>query len=228
MNENKFKGIVLKLTDYKDADKLASIFSLEHGVISAKFTGVKRENAKLKGIAQPFVLADFSIIERNNLRKITTADLIDNFYTILTNYNKTICGYIVLDIIKTILPAEKSEPDLFLLTINTLNSIENNNEYVATIDYVLKFLTFTGLGQEFYNADYVYLDTLNGNFCLNRTNDCLTIDKKVYNVLKQINNFGAECKAENFNESTLKQALRLLNKIIYLKYGEEIKTFAFI
>ena len=38
--DEKTQGLVLKLIDYKDADKLASIFTLEQGIISAKFTGV--------------------------------------------------------------------------------------------------------------------------------------------------------------------------------------------
>ena len=59
MNDND-QGLILKLIDYKDADKLASIFTLTSGVVLAKFVGVRKEKAKLKAIAQPFTFADFS------------------------------------------------------------------------------------------------------------------------------------------------------------------------
>ena len=140
--DEKTQGLVVKLIDYKDADKLASIFTYDYGIITAKFTGIKKEKAKLKAIAQPFTFADFTFASKMNNRTVASANLIDSFYTILSNYSKTICGYVVLDIIKSILPIEKPEQDLFLLTISTLKSIEEKNEFVVLIDYILKFLNF--------------------------------------------------------------------------------------
>ena len=222
--DTKVKGIVVKLNDYKDADKLASIFTLEQGIISAKFTGVKKEKAKLKSVAQPFVFADFVLNESGNNKTVTSASVIDSFYNILNTYNKTIMGYIVLDIIKSILPKEKSEPDLFLLTINALQNIENKNEFISTINFILKFISFSGMEIQFLNAEYVYLDTLNGNFSVNREQGFIAIDKKVYLTLKAIN----EEKEIEANETILKQILRLLHNIIYLKFNEDIKSFQFI
>ena len=111
--EEKTQGLVLKLIDYKDADKLASIFTLDYGVVTAKFVGVKKEKAKLKAVAQPFTFADFNFTTRANNRVVAGANLIDSFYNLMTDYNKTICGYVVLDILKSILPEGKKEEDLF-------------------------------------------------------------------------------------------------------------------
>ena len=116
--EEKTQGLVLKLIDYKDADKLASIFTYEYGVVTAKFVGVKKEKAKLKAVAQPFTFADFNFTTRANNRVVAGANLIDNFYQIITDYNKTICGYIALDIMNSIVPEEKPEQDLFLIAIS--------------------------------------------------------------------------------------------------------------
>ena len=222
--DTKVKGIVLKLNDYKDADKLASIFTLEQGIITAKFTGVKKEKAKLKSVAQPFVFADFVLNESGNNKTVTSANVIDSFYNILNTYNKTIMGYIVLDIVKSILPKEKSEPDLFLLTLNALQNIETKNELVSTIGYILKFIDFSGMEIQFPEEEYVYLDTLNGNFSKCREQGFMAIDKKVYLTLK---NISEEKEIEN-NETILKQILRLLHNIIYLKFNEDIKSFCFI
>jgi len=222
--DTKVKGIVVKLNDYKDADKLASIFTLEQGLITAKFTGVKKEKAKLKPVAQPFVFADFVLNESGINKTVTSASVIDSFYNILNTYSKTIMGYIVLDIVKSILPKEKSEPDLFLLTLNALQNIENQNELIATINYILKFISFSGLEIQFPNAEYVYLDTLNGNFSANKEQGFMAIDKKVYLTLKAIKE---EIEVE-YNETILKQILRLLHNIIFLKFNEDIKSFQFI
>lgn len=222
--DTKVKGIVVKLIDYKDADKLASIFSFDVGNITAKFTGVKKDKAKFKAVAQPFVFAEFLVNENGKNKTVISADVIDSFNGILLNYSKTICGYVVLDIIKSLLVEEKPENDIFLLTLSSLKNIEQNNEYVALIDYILKFISFNGLGLIFLDEDYVYLDNLTGNFTKTRTNNSIQIDKKVYQNLKAINNGEI---VEN-NPIILKQCLRFLHNVIYLKFGEDIKSFQFI
>jgi len=222
--EEKTQGIVLKLIDYKDADKLASIFTYEYGVVTAKFVGVKKEKAKLKAVSQPFTFADFNFTTRANNRVVAGANLIDNFYQIITDYNKTICGYIALDIMNSILPEEKPEQDLFLIAISTLKNIEQNNEYVATIDFILKLLKFSGFEIVLPEMEYVYFDKFNAEFAEKRNEFCTQLDKNVYATLKKINNG----EVEDFNPNTLKQILRLLNKVILNRFNVEIKSFEFI
>ena len=190
----------------------------------AKFVGVKKEKAKLKSIAQPFTFADFSFVERSGNRVVSGANIIDNFYPILTDYNKTICGYIVLDIIKSLLPEEKPEQDLFLLTISALKNIEKDNEFVSTIDFILKFLNFSGFMLNLPDTDYVYIDKLTGEFSKTNTLTSVQIDKNVYATLKSI----AMVNSDEHRETTLKQALRLLKNIIFIHFGAEIKSFDFI
>ena len=221
--EKKFKGIILKLTEHKDADKLASVFSLEFGKIGVKFTGVKRDGAKLKSVAQPFCFAEF-VATGNSGLVVTSAEIIDGFTAILTDYNKTICAYIVLDIINSILPKEKPETDIFVLALSALKAIEQENEYLSTINFVLQFINFSGLALEFVNSNFVYLDNYSGNFTTEHTQNCVQIDKRIYLAMKEI----AEKNSTKANDNTLKQILRLLHNILFLKFGEDIKSFNFI
>jgi len=184
--EEKFKGIVLQLKDYKDADKIASIFTLEQGIISAKFTGVKREKAKLKAIAQPFVFAEFNYIQKSDFITVTNATLLDNFYPILMSYDKTICGYIILDVLKTILPYKKVEKELFLLTLNTLKNLEIQNEYLMCVDFIIKMLSFIGEGLNFSDLDYVFIDKNTGEITEIKNQYTRPIDKKIYAILKYV------------------------------------------
>ena len=222
--EERVKGIVVKAIDYKEADKLASIFTLERGLVSAKFTGVKREKAKLKSFTQPFVFADFILNKNGNLRTVTSASLIDNFSGIVASYDKTICGYIILDIIRSILPSEKEEPDIFLLTLSALKNIEEKDPKLATIDFVLKFIDFAGMGLSFDLDNIIYLDKTTGNFTDKKEYNSVQIDKKVYLLIKNIND-GLELAEKN---NLVSQALRLLHNILYIKFNVDLKSFEFI
>ena len=112
--DSKVKGIVLKTVNYKEADKIASIFTLEEGVIAVKFTGVRRDKAKLKAMSQPFSFCEFTINKTKEHRTVVSASAIDLFNNLSTDYTRMMCGYIVLDMVKSILPEEKVESEIFL------------------------------------------------------------------------------------------------------------------
>lgn len=222
--DTKVKGIILKLTDYKEADKIASIFTFEEGIISAKFTGVKKDKAKFKAVAQSFCFADFVINKKQNFNTITSANLIDNFFGLTTNYNKTMCGYIVLDALQTLLVKENAEHEIFLQTLSSLKDIEQNEEHIALINFILKFIYFSGLGVEFDAKQNVWLDKFTGNFTSAKTEYSIGIDKKVYNIILAINN-GEKPQAIL---QTLKQAVKLMHTILLAKFGLEIKSFKYL
>lgn len=223
--DTKVQGIVINTTDYKEADKIASIFSLENGKIYAKFNGVKKEKAKLKSIAQPFVFAEFNINSKGRTNTITSASVIDSFPNILSNYNKMMCGFIMLDIIRTILPDEKSERELFLLLLASLKNVEEKDEYIYTIDFILKFISFSGLGLKFSHSSKIYIDKTSGDFEPKKNLNSIEIDKKVYTIIKNVNEENYDFE---YNELTIKQALRLLHNILFAKFNEDIKAFQYI
>ena len=223
--DTKVKGIVIKTTDYKEADKIASIFSLEQGKIYVKFNGVKKEKAKLKSVAQPFVFAEFNINSKGKTNTVTSANVIDGFFPILSDYNKMMCGYIILDIVRTIIPNEKPEEELFLLLLASLKNIEEKDEYTYTIDFILKFISFSGLGLKFFDSPKIYLDKTIGDFDTIRNPNSIEIDKRVYTIIKNINDENYEF---TYNETTFKQSLRLLHNILFAKFNEDIKSFQFI
>ena len=218
------RGIVLKTVNYKEADKIASIFTLEEGIIPAKFTGVRRDKAKLKAMSQPFSFCEFGINKSKEHRTITSASPIDLFNNILIEYNRMMCGYIVLDMVRSIVPEEKPEPELFLQTINSLKNIETNEPLSATIDYILKFMYYSGVGLVFPESSYVYLSRASGEFSTNRDEFSYEVDKRVYDTLRNLNNG----EVVESNPKILTQILKMLHNIIYAKFNVEISSFGFI
>ena len=54
MEQIKVKGIVLKFSDFKDSDKIVTVFSAEMGILNIRVRGVKKNKAKLAFAVQPF------------------------------------------------------------------------------------------------------------------------------------------------------------------------------
>ena len=205
--DTKVKGIIIKLIDYKDADKLAQIFSFDEGVITAKFVGVKKEKAKFKAVAQPFVFAEFVLSVKGEHKTVTSVEMIDSFDKLLLDYSRTMAGYVVLDMIRRLIPEGKPEQDIFLLTLSTLKKLETEDVNSTLIDYIIKFIDMQGMAIELPNSKYIYLDNLTGNFSTTRTINSTEIDKKVYSYLYNIANIKEYRKLhdEKIEDKTEKQ-----------------------
>lgn len=217
--DTKIKGFILNTKDYKDADKIATIFSYEQGIINAKFVGVKKEKAKLKALAQPFTFAEFELMSKKDFYTVKTGTVMDNFPQIISDYTKTICAFILVDILKSILPINKTENELFLLSVNSLKKIEQEDTYQSLIEFIINFIDMSGEQLNLFDTDNkVYLDKAIGDFVPTPNMNAVEIDKKIYKGLIIPTN----------NESIKKSCLKLLNLILNIKYQVEIKSFSFL
>lgn len=222
MEEIKTKGIILKATDFGEADKLASVFSLEYGKISIKFNGVRKQKAKLKPLVQPFTFVELECFKRGDFFTAKTGLVVDSFSKITTDFQKTICAYILMDIIDKILPRNKVETQIFLSLSNALDRIEADNPYNATIQFILSF--FNLVGERLIldiDDNHVYLDLDLGNFTNLKTPNSIEIDKKCYAVL-------LNATKDDISNAQYKMTLKMLNNIFRAKYDVELNSFSFL
>lgn len=236
MEEINTKVIILNTSDFGEADKIASAFSLDFGKISIKFNGVRKQTAKLKFLTQPFSYVDIECFKRGDFYTAKTGALIHNFPKILTNYQKTICAYIIMEIISKIMPKNKVEPEMFLLIVNSLDALENENEQRVTINFILKF--FDILGENLVidlNSNHIFLDLNVGNFSAEKTVNCIEIDKRCYRLLKEIKDEQNLFKTNELEEARVvkqntleKMTLKMLHNIFRAKYDMEINSFGFL
>ena len=78
--EIKTEGVVLQAIDYKDNDKLLTVFSPTLGKITAGIRGVKKPKAKLAFAAQPFCFAEYILAEKGGRYTVTGAYLHESFF----------------------------------------------------------------------------------------------------------------------------------------------------
>ena len=62
--EVKVNALVIKAVDYKDNDRILTLYSLEKGKITAGIKGVKKAGAKLKFASEPFCFAEYILAEK--------------------------------------------------------------------------------------------------------------------------------------------------------------------
>lgn len=127
MNEQRLKGIVVGSRDFKDTDKILTLFTLEKGIVYAKLVGVKKPNAKLKAAKEIFCFADFDVVSKGEFLTITSANVIETFHNITSDIDKYFVGCSILEILKTVGRENLSNEPLFLETLKTLQILAYGN-----------------------------------------------------------------------------------------------------
>ena len=81
-------ALVLRAVDYKDNDKILTLYSLERGKITAGIKGVKKSGAKLKFASEPFAFCEFVLAEKQGRYTVIGATYIDSFFSLRTSLIK--------------------------------------------------------------------------------------------------------------------------------------------
>ena len=59
----KTEGVVLRETEYKDADKLLTVLSRDRGRLTLRARGVRSQSSKLKSGCQLLAFSEFTVFE---------------------------------------------------------------------------------------------------------------------------------------------------------------------
>lgn len=90
-------AIVLRRTNYGEADRILQLLTPEYGKISVMAKGARKEKSKLAGGIELFAVSDVMIHRgKSNLGTLTGARLHTFFAHVLDNYEKMQFGYEVL------------------------------------------------------------------------------------------------------------------------------------
>jgi len=142
------KAIVLRRTNYGEADRILHVITPEHGTIGVMAKGVRREKSKLAGGIELFSVIEITLQPgKGNLTTLTSARL-DTFFThIIADYDRLQFGYFVL---KDIGKAAEivHEPVFYTLCERALRALNNQKVPLDIIDcwYRLQMAILLGVG----------------------------------------------------------------------------------
>lgn len=110
MNQFRTEAIILRRTNYGEADRIINFLTPEHGKVSAIAKGVRRSKSKLAGGLELFATSDIGIARRpaSEFGTVTSARLIKFYGDILHDYDRVVLGY---ELIKQINRATETVSD---------------------------------------------------------------------------------------------------------------------
>lgn len=140
------RAIILKTIDYRDADKLVTLFSEKHGKIRAVARGVKKPASSLRVCLQPFCHSQLYLSGGKELENVTQGKLIDFFPGIREDIDLTLQVLYLMELLDKSMMDRMPIAPLYTTTLEVLEYLNSNGFNPLVIRYfeasLLKFLGY--------------------------------------------------------------------------------------
>ena len=147
MREEKTEGIVLRSLEYKDRQRIITVFTAEFGLISLIVKGISNRSHSLLALTSPFCQSEFHFTRgRSNLFRFTDGTILEDHLSLRQKFSfLQTAGALAHAILRSQLP-EKPSSALYALFSAYLNQATLFEDPQAlTASFLLKMLKHEGL-----------------------------------------------------------------------------------
>ena len=140
------EAVVLRHSDWGEADRLLWLFTREQGKVRAIAKGVRKIRSRKAGHLEPFTQVTLQLARGRDFLIVTQADTQNAYLPIKDDLLKTGQAAYVVELIDRFLYADESEhPDLFRLLVETLERIAvDTDPWLALRYYEVRLLDLLG------------------------------------------------------------------------------------
>ena len=114
------KGLVLRATDYNDRDSLLTLMTPEHGKLTVKARGLRRNNSPLVAPCQLLAYGEFTLFEYRGMYTVNEAHSIELFQGLRRDLTKLSLGTYFVQVAEVLSQEDMPNPELQSLLLNCL------------------------------------------------------------------------------------------------------------
>jgi DNA repair protein RecO (recombination protein O) len=115
MRKAETEAILLRLTDFGEADRIVTAFTLDHGKLQGIARGAKRSRKRFAGALDPFAHPKLQLQPGKGLATLLSADIIGIFPGIRNDLAKIGTAAYACELVDRLTPDEEPNPRLFRL-----------------------------------------------------------------------------------------------------------------
>lgn len=216
--EIKTEAIVLQSIDYKDNDKLLTLFSPTLGKITAGIKGVKKPTAKLAFAAQPFCFAEYVLAEKGGRYTVVSAYLYESFFSLRLDIEAFYAACAAAETCRTIALENEEYDGLFIAFAECLKALSLSGEErgEALIAFLLVALRESGypidLDFDGEELEKLYFDFSEGRF--SGVEELVRGERASHSTYHVLRKCAGLSYREDLTAGGRKRALRLLKAFI--------------
>jgi DNA repair protein RecO (recombination protein O) len=126
MDRLKLHGVVLRVVDYGEADRVVTLLTEERGKVSAFARGARASRKRFGGALEPFTLLSMEARERrgSDLLGLDSVSVTRGFGAIRTDLARIACAGYACDLARELVRDSERHPDLFALLLRYLDRLD--------------------------------------------------------------------------------------------------------
>ena len=147
------QAIVIRRTDFGEADRLLTLFSREQGKIRAIAKGARKPQSRKTGHVELFMRSRFLLAKGKDLNIITQAEMIEAYPALRQDLVRTTYASYAVELLDRFTTEEDRNVDIYDLLAEALNWLaEHRDVMLAARYYELRLLTLTGFRPQLFQC----------------------------------------------------------------------------
>ncbi|MGI6189041.1 MAG: DNA repair protein RecO [Clostridiales bacterium] len=114
------QGIVLRYTNFREADRMLTIFSPDRGKMQVLARGCRKPKSRLLAASELFCYADYIFVKSKEIYVMTQADIRNSFYDIRNDVERLTYGTHILALTEEAVNYEEGNFRLFYMLLQVL------------------------------------------------------------------------------------------------------------
>ena len=118
------QGLVLRETNYKEADKILTVLTREGGKRTVKARGCRRRDSRVAASAQLLVYSEMTLFEYRDFWSMDEASSLEQFWGVRADVEKLALASYFAEVMEAVAEEGRSDPALLSLILNSLYALD--------------------------------------------------------------------------------------------------------
>jgi len=119
------QGLILRHNNFREADRMVSIYTQDRGLVNVMARGSRKINSKLAGNLEPFTLAEFMIVNGKRYDTVASSEVIDIYKNIKGDLVKTKLAIYFSNIFLSNMKELQKDNNLYEFILEIFNNVKN-------------------------------------------------------------------------------------------------------
>jgi len=140
------RGIVLRETETKEADKILTVLTAEQGKISVIARGVRRKGCKYAACAQPLAYSEWTLYQKGDWYYANDGSTLELFNGLRTDLEAMALGFYMAELTEAVTTEETAAAELLRHLLNGLYALSALHKLPALVKpaFEMKLLSLAG------------------------------------------------------------------------------------
>jgi DNA repair protein RecO (recombination protein O) len=139
-------GIITRVVNFGEADKIITIFTRSHGKVQAFAKGARRPKSRIIAGSQFLSYCNFILYKGSEMYSVNSTDVIESFYGVRNDLVKLTYACHMSDMINDVVQENQPSPMVLRLFLNTLHILLNSEKQPELVNDIFEFRLLSLLG----------------------------------------------------------------------------------